>query len=235
MSDLQKGWYPFRYLHRSLKCPFDINAQDENGNTFWHYNVKMCPHYTENNVRLLNVLCTATKQEIDLTKKNNKGISVLGSLIDNKEKPLIFEDIITYDTMYNSKSYIDYTAQNDKGVSMLMCCIKHHHFYSEETLKELCHHPEIMNLQDKDGNTALHYACHYGVEAYVIQKLLRRGADDTIQNKKGKLPIDMTKDIHIKKLFSQHIQEPKQKKCRPKKITTNHIKKKQSEKTNERT
>ena len=201
ISDMQRGWYPFDYIVKHNHPSFDINAQDKNGNTFWHYNLEICPQYKPNNITFLSNLCQATGQEIDLRRKNKKGVSVLGSLIDHPDNPLIFEDLIIYDAMYNSDNYIDYTAQNDAGVSMLMCTIKHQMF-SLEDIQKLCQHPEIINLQDKDGNTALHYACRYYPSKRLISILLKNGADATIQNKKGQRPIDILKDKGNTELLS---------------------------------
>lgn len=193
VQEMQGGWYPLRYISGISHCLFDINAQDENGNTFWHYNFEVCPDRVYNQ-GLLKDFCRATDQKIDLSKKNKQGISVLGSLIGNKNNPFVFEDILRYPEFYKS---IDYTAQNENGTSMLMYLVQAGFLTSEiymNYIKELCEHSEILNLQDKSGNTALHYACQLGTSIQGVQMLIESGADIRIKNNNGLQPIDMIQE-----------------------------------------
>lgn len=198
INEMQCGWYPLNYINGLYQCSFNINSQDENGNTFWHYNTDVCPDKIHNQ-NLLKDFCEATGQQIDLSVKNNKGVSVLGSLIANTSNPFIFEDVLRYSEFYKS---IDYTAQNENGISMLMCYIPNGD-NNLTFIKEICEeHPEIINLQNGIGNTALHYACHHYPSIAVVQLLLQNGADKSIQNSEGKRPIDVVKDKEIKRLLS---------------------------------
>ena len=184
----------------------DINVQDKNGNTFWHYNIETCPY----NDHPLHVLCAITGQKIDLNRKNNRGISVLGSLIGYITfDKYFFSQIEQHPELFTS---IDYTAQNEKGESILMYLIKDNKkdFNFFRTIEALSNHTEILNLQDTDGNTALHYVCHYEPSVEILQMLLSKGADISIRNNRDKSPVDMLlrKDKEIEKLLSQYMQQP---------------------------
>jgi hypothetical protein len=47
-----------------------------------------------------------------------------------------------------------------------------------------------VDARDKYGNTALHFAAHYGFDT-IVRTLLLSKADRTIRNKKGKLPVEL--------------------------------------------
>ncbi|KAI9101643.1 ankyrin repeat-containing domain protein, partial [Phlyctochytrium arcticum] len=49
--------------------------------------------------------------------------------------------------------------------------------------------PQVVNLRDSQGNTALHYACKYG-NRVVTEILLRLGAATDITNNNGETPLD---------------------------------------------
>ena len=49
-----------------------------------------------------------------------------------------------------------------------------------------------IDLQDRYGSTALHYACEEG-RMEMIKALLDRGADRNIKNKEEKVPLEMAK------------------------------------------
>ena len=174
ISDMQRGWYPLDYIIGRNHLSFDINAQDKDGNTFWHYNLEICPQYKPNNITLLTNLCQATGQEIDLRRKNKKGVSVLGSLIDHPDNPLIFEDLIIYDAMYNSDNYIDYTAQNDvnvynkasnvfvRGHSKIVSTSRNHKFTRQRREYRFALCVSLLSVKKIDFNIAEKWGkCHH--------------------------------------------------------------------------
>ena len=167
------------------------NVQDENGNTVWHKN----PYWLlREDAALRLAQAFGFKATVDLNKKNNQGVSVLSLLIDNNTDPYFFIDSEKRARCSN----LDYTTQNREGISLLMSVLKQGKGEKDiPTIEYLCHHPEILNLQDKCGNTALHYACQeeFNPSAHVIRTLLHFGADITIKNNLGLSPMDVaTKD-----------------------------------------
>jgi ankyrin repeat protein len=59
----------------------------------------------------------------------------------------------------------------------------------------------IIDVQDKEGKTALHFAAEANNRA-MVQELLNSGANLSIQTKDGKAAIDLTKDADIQRLLS---------------------------------
>lgn len=196
-EDIRKFLIDGNYAHtlRNNKIKLDLNAQDENGNTFWHYNeytIPSCWEKCNTDYTIRHLL--KDYGVIDLNKKNNQGISVLASLIDNTTDPYFFMDC----EKYHQYSVLDYTTQNRDGISLLMSVLKQKKGAKDiRYIENLCRHPEIVNLQDKWGNTALHYACQeeFNPSAHVIRTLIHMGADITIKNNLGLSPMDVaTKD-----------------------------------------
>ncbi len=181
----------YEYHLTENNIEINVNAQDENGNTFWHYNedtIYSCVEKADREYELRKL--TNDHGIIDLNKKNNQGISVLGSLIDNGTDPYFFVDCEKY-TYYSD---LDYTAQNKDGISLLISVLKQGKGAKDiRIIKNLCRHPEILNLQDKWGNTALHYACQeeFNPSARVIRTLINMGANITIKNNLGLCPMDV--------------------------------------------
>ncbi|KAL9641459.1 hypothetical protein ABK040_013384 [Willaertia magna] len=54
----------------------------------------------------------------------------------------------------------------------------------------------IVNQENKDGNTALHFACMSN-QLLIVKLLLNFGANKDIVNNKGELPIDLTTNLEI--------------------------------------
>ena len=56
----------------------------------------------------------------------------------------------------------------------------------------------LANIQDKQGNTALHYAMlKVSSRRWVVAKLLRAGADSTIMNNAGQKPFEVMIQGHL--------------------------------------
>ena len=54
----------------------------------------------------------------------------------------------------------------------------------------LLHRGANVNHQNKQGNTALHFAFTYDTSGQIAELLIERGADDTITNNAGGAPYD---------------------------------------------
>lgn len=61
-----------------------------------------------------------------------------------------------------------------------------------EILKYLLDHKAEVNVQNAEGNTALHLACEDEQSACAML-LVEHGASGTIQNKEKKTPLDLAK------------------------------------------
>uniref|UniRef100_A0A6C0C7I1 Uncharacterized protein n=1 Tax=viral metagenome TaxID=1070528 RepID=A0A6C0C7I1_9ZZZZ len=63
-----------------------------------------------------------------------------------------------------------------------------------------------LDLQDKDGNSALHHACILS-DSVSIYQLLSRGANHTSKNANGKTPYDCCETTDLKQLFTHSNQK----------------------------
>ena len=193
IKDLFKGKITIDDL-RDDNITIDVNVQDKNGNTFVHHiPVTVLEGGHGYGYELSNLYHDSDHKKIDLSIKNDKGISVLGAMIVENDSLL---DCLEHSLRFGSKFFtnVNYAAQNKDGLSLLMCFLKQGKGLDNlSRIKDLCNHPEILNLQDKFGNTALHYACmeEYNPSIKVIRTLLQAGADATIKNKHGLRPIDI--------------------------------------------
>ena len=61
--------------------------------------------------------------------------------------------------------------------------------------------PDLLNLQDNEGQTGLHYAASCG-HCDIVQYLLSQGADQSICDNDGLAPCNEDTDINIAKLFT---------------------------------
>lgn len=66
-----------------------------------------------------------------------------------------------------------------------------------------------VNIQDKNGKTALMYACKFSNydDYYYINHLLEKGANISIKDEKGNTAIDYTKSYNnkLRDYLSQHL------------------------------
>ncbi len=201
IDDIEDIYYGQKSYEEFSKV--DPNIQDENGNTVWHKNPYLLLKQ-DAAWRLLRAF--QHKATVNLSKKNNQGVSVLSLLIDNNTDPYFFQDC----EKYNCYSHIDYTAQNKDGISLLMSVLKQGKGEKDIPIIEwLCRHPDILNLQDKCGNTALHYACQeeFNPSKQVIRTLIRSGADMMIKNNLGLRPIDVASPKTAKALVPYMLKE----------------------------
>lgn len=87
---------------------------------------------------------------------------------------------------------------NESGESLLMISFRAKktdiaQFFIQDALCDL-------DIQRKDGNSALHFACAYG-NAYLTNILVRNGANTLIRNNNGYLAIDLSDDINIRNII----------------------------------
>jgi len=78
-------------------------------------------------------------------------------------------------------------ARNNEGISRMLI--------SQNGIK--------LDLQNSDGDTALHCACDEG-QYGIVQILLHHGADQTIKNNTGKIAIECCKTDALKQIFQNH-------------------------------
>ena len=82
----------------------------------------------------------------------------------------------------------DVGTQDENGNTLL-------HVAAQQVDIELCKllvekYSAPLDVQNKTGNTALHYALHYGAETELGPYLIEKGASDTIDNALGLTPYD---------------------------------------------
>jgi ankyrin repeat protein len=91
----------------------------------------------------------------------------------------------------------DPNIQSKDSFSPLMKCIQEKNIQSITTLIS---HPTIkLDLQNNDGNTALHYACNNSC-SHTVYQLLFNGSNQTIKNNKGKIAFEYCDD-DLKQVF----------------------------------
>jgi len=73
-------------------------------------------------------------------------------------------------------------------------------YHTIPVLNALIKHKLNLNAKDSDGNTLLHIAVQKDNDN-AVKLLLEAGADKTVKNNSGKLPVNMTDKEYIKKLF----------------------------------
>ena len=59
----------------------------------------------------------------------------------------------------------------------------------------------FIKKQHDDGETSLHYSVKYG-KPEITKLLLDNGANPFIKNKDGNTPLDLIKDLEIKKILN---------------------------------
>lgn len=93
-----------------------------------------------------------------------------------------------------SKAFIEKCADcevvNAEGDTLLIQAIKNYHMTAAI---ELSHIEEIVNKQNNEGKTALHYAVYNG-NMQLCMALMDRGADKDIKDNDGITPLDMAAD-----------------------------------------
>ena len=84
------------------------------------------------------------------------------------------------------KKFIDINQELFDKNTLLILCVKEGNYF---ITKFLCEQGAEVNLQNNNGNTALHYAL--GKQFYTIADILtRHGAREDIKNKNGLIPWD---------------------------------------------
>ena len=78
-----------------------------------------------------------------------------------------------------------------------------------EISKLLLEHGASVDIQDDEGNTALHYAVqYYPTNKQTVDLLLERGSKTTIKNKCGATPVVLADDGELKALLKE-LKQPK--------------------------
>ena len=89
-------------------------------------------------------------------------------------------------------------TENNEGFTAFMLAVDES--YSLEWLNKLIELGANINHQDKNGNTALHYAAMVD-NAEICQLLLEKGADKNIKNSEDMIALELTEEEDVKILF----------------------------------
>jgi ankyrin repeat protein len=197
----------------------DVNLQDSNGQTAVRYAVRS---REQNKLKLLSDHgANITKDDVfgnwnmsrNMSREpspmdyNKKKSSTAGSsssreatipAVDSTDNIKIFVrrnpgDIDTSLTMLDDRTISDINIR-DSG--LLNCTLLMYQAYhgSAESMKPLLERGANVNLQDKYGDTALHYAINNGQdESDKVELLLRYGADRTIKGNNDYTALDIAK------------------------------------------
>ncbi len=149
----------FKYFHNLLN--FDLNAQDNNGNSY----LMICAKY--NSIKIYNYLI---KNSANLLLENyDKNNALIFAASSNAYT--IFEDVI---------NTIDINFQNAVGVNALMVSTLYEHY---NLINLILEKNANTKLRDIDGNTALHYAVLNNDKKASLQIVK---ADESLVNEKNK-------------------------------------------------
>lgn len=107
----------------------------------------------------------------------------------------------------NDSTALDYACGRFENVQIAEIILER---YSEDISKEL------LNSQDRNGETVLHYAVRFG-SLEVIQFLIQKGATTLKKNIKNQLPLDLCSerdpDIRVNHILKQQIHRESLMKC----------------------
>lgn len=153
-----------------------IDARDNSGNT----GLFIACQY--NDIYLAEILL---RNNIDINIKNSDNETALHYAIYENNN-----DMVSLLIKYNA----DINCKNNFGLTPLMICCKENLDYC--MIMSLINSGVNLDLQDNDGNTALHYAS-INNRYDVIGLLLLNGADKYINNNNNKRAYQLTNTIYL--------------------------------------
>ena len=106
---------------------------------------------------------------------------VIDMLIDTATNADFIKEAIN-----NYTDHID-SPTDDSGTTLLILAVKSERISVVDKLLLKC---ADMNKQDLDGNTPLHHAFMMGFQD-VVHVLIQSGADESIENREGRLPWEL--------------------------------------------
>lgn len=167
----------------------DTSIADEKGRNVYHYLGGYIDGITNSNI---NNSIQQRKEIVDLLADgiNNKdvaGKTPFDYLLENNNSNI---------SSVLAKAYIEKGANVDnvseEGDSLLITAIKNNH---NTAAVELAGNKELINKQNNEGETPLHYAVD-GTNLGLCMALLDKGADKNIKNNAGVSPVDMAADCY---------------------------------------
>jgi ankyrin repeat protein len=153
----------------SLLCrysPDNINTTDNKGNTALHI---------AGGNKIAHLQALLKYSQIDLTKKNHLGESILHVVISYDDFPKL--------ALLLQQPNIDVNAKNNEGESILHYAMRSRHF---KIIQALLAHPDIdVNVKNKGGITAFHRAAISGKLIFMQALLEHPEIDVNVQDEKG--------------------------------------------------
>ena len=124
---------------------------------------------------------------VDMKAISSSNVTILHYIAINKRV-----DVIVKCPPVSFPIHLLNTARDEDGRTALMLSVipkssNKRESMSIETLQYFLKKGPSLDIQDKDGNTALHLAGKAGFEE-AFEMLKRAGASQTLKNKKGKIP-----------------------------------------------
>ncbi|NNM60065.1 MAG: hypothetical protein HKM04_09670 [Legionellales bacterium] len=176
----------------------DINlAEQQDGYTFLH---------------ALAINSVNPEVFIDALHQNTINLKIVGELepepFNNTPLHLVianecYENAISYINSAKAKNIaIDYSVQDSQGKTTLILSAKQRAtsmvaFIIENMPSE--RREEWLNIQDNEGNTALHYAMLLG-DVGSVKKLIESGAKTDINNLNGHTPLNLLSVVHSNRI-----------------------------------
>lgn len=167
------------------KAQPDLNAKNQNGQTALHLAAK---NGHPRMISLLLALGLDAKAEDDF-----------------KFQPIHYAAMFGYQNilllLLHAKSNIKTATANNQTPLHLSSqyghsgCVKALLFYSDHMKMECA-----INQQDSNGNTSLHLAAKWGF-LEIVESLLEYGADSSIKNKMGMMPVTVAHNKTVRKLL----------------------------------
>lgn len=197
-TDCYKGITPFHIACYSgnykmakllLEYGADTTLQDEYGRNCYHLlaarSCSIRSHRPSHNLDIANqILQIAKLLKCDMNQKDDEGNTPLIYLLRNREM---------MDSLFLIHHFIDcgadVTVTDSEGNTALMLAAKNSHITASVVLMQ---YPELINLQNHVGDTALHKAFFNDIRenAATAYMLIEKGADCHIRNYEGKSVAD---------------------------------------------
>lgn len=167
----------------------DISAADEKGRNVYHYLCSRIDNFSRD-YSCLNKSLLLRRSIVNIlgegvSAKDSAGKTPFEYMLDDNNTNISW----TLAKVFIEKG-ADCDIVNDKGDSLLISAIKNYHMTAAMELSGIA---GIVNRQDSEGKSALHYAV-YSNSMGLCMVLMDRGADNGIKDNEGITPLDMAAD-----------------------------------------